>query len=338
MVDNVALGSTSIAVVAVLAFALKAWQDFDSFSLSRALVWPPSWQSAPALTGIALFFAVAAWHTLFKPSQAAETERVRQDKKRLFLAQMAEGLRWDQDPVKSDKSDDESDQKNDAGSKKEGDSAEKKEEEKKVKRPPSAKDLYDMLFDSVEERHVVEYGVDATSEPYLGVRQLFEERVPADLEEAVKFTVMSRSSLQEVHELSREELKRIAEFCDGTKLSDLLKLYKNITKHFGKGMAPKSIVEKAEACYKQLGDEQRKGLQILYPMVRPLLPMYATSVALMVFDSIVGACLWHSLSTVLDGVAAGTLTMEGLKWITARNMVTFGFSIFSRSDACPRLP
>jgi len=318
MAISLAIGSVGVPLAVLFAAVVQAWRDYEAFLQASTLLWPPSPRSAPALLGLSSLFFLACWRTFFSSKQAREAQRVRQDKKRLILAQMTQALKW---------ADDEEGEDADA-EKKEKDGKHKKAA---TKRPPATKDLYEMLFDDVEERHVTDYGIDAKSEPYLSVCQLFTERVAADLEDAVKFTNLSRNSFGGADDnMSSEDLKRVAEFRDGAKLEELLELYlEKICKHFGKNLAPKSAVAAAVECRRELGKEQRQGVWLLVPMLTPLIPVYAFSLALMIFDSIVGAALWHALSTVLDGVDAGTMTMEDLKWLTLQNQAKFIFCIFA---------
>jgi len=283
-----------------------------------SLLWPPSRRSAPALALLCVGFAVVVQQAFFRSAQTEESKRVRLTKKRLILAQMAQALKWDSDGAPAE---DESSQKDESGN----------GEEKKKKRPPTATELFEMLFDDVEERHATYYGIPATTDPYKGVLELFQERLPIDFQEAVKYTELARTSLEEVdNSMDGEDLKRVAEFRDGTKLAALLRLYdKKITKRFGKNIAPKGVVRLARECHKRTGLEQRKGLRRLVPMLVPLLPLYSFSILLMVFDSLTGAALWHSMSTVLDGVDAGTMSMEDLKWLSIRNQIKFVFIIFA---------
>merc|ERR1711959_502435 len=117
---------------------------------------------------------------------------------------------------------------------------EKTKEEPKKKRPPLSKDLFEMVYDDVEERHVTEYGIPADQEPYASTLALFKERLAADFEDAVKFTNLARqqasvSGLVKGTELDADDLKRVGEFLDGTKITELLDLYKkSICKAFGK--------------------------------------------------------------------------------------------------------
>merc|ERR1719160_1279856 len=95
-------------------------------------------------------------------------------------------LRWNEDLEEKDECED-----GKQNGKKNG-QEEKKKEEPKKKRPPLAKDLFDMVYDDVEERHVTDYGISADQEPYVSALALFKERLAADFEDAVKFTDLAR--------------------------------------------------------------------------------------------------------------------------------------------------
>merc|ERR1712193_213284 len=53
------------------------------------------------------------------------------------------------------------------------------------------------------------------------------------------------------------------------------------------------------------------------------------AIVLMVFDSLVGCVTYNGLATLLDGVAAGTMTMTELRWITAQAYLKLVFCIFA---------
>eukprot|EP00928_Gymnodinium_smaydae_P048628 TRINITY_DN32526_c0_g1_i1.p1 TRINITY_DN32526_c0_g1~~TRINITY_DN32526_c0_g1_i1.p1 ORF type:complete len:787 (-),score=116.79 TRINITY_DN32526_c0_g1_i1:561-2921(-) len=310
-------GILGVPLAVLLTGGFQAWQQYENVVHMYAFLWPPSRQSAPALSTLVLCFVLCCWRTFFQSGHTDEAKRVQQEKKRLTLAQMSQALKWAEETPQNSEGEDT------------GRNSEHEKDHESKKRPPSSKDLYEMLFDDIEERHVTEYGIDPTCEIYMGVLQLFRERLPIDLQDAVKFTTLARSSLEDVdNTMSKDEMKRVAEFRDGTKLSELIDLYLNkICKHFGKNFVPKEVVAAVMKCRKELGKEQRSGARLLIPMIASLLPIYVVGLALMIFDSIVGAALWHSLSTVLDGVHAGTMTMEDLKWVTVRNQVKFVFCI-----------
>eukprot|EP00746_Dinoflagellata_sp_MGD_P072318 gnl/MRDRNA2_/MRDRNA2_29360_c0_seq1.p1 gnl/MRDRNA2_/MRDRNA2_29360_c0~~gnl/MRDRNA2_/MRDRNA2_29360_c0_seq1.p1 ORF type:complete len:978 (+),score=236.21 gnl/MRDRNA2_/MRDRNA2_29360_c0_seq1:138-3071(+) len=284
--------------------------------------WPPTQKSMPVTTLLVILFVVIVKRTFFTGHESEEKKRVREDKKRLLLAQMSMALRWNEDMEEEDDSGD-SDKKG------------KKQEKPKKKRPPLAKDLFEMVYDDVEERHVTEYGIAADKEPYQSTLALFKERLAADFQDAVKFTNLARqeansSGAIQCQDLDADDLKRIAEFVDGTKLTELLDLYyKNISKAFGKRIIGKDLVKAAEKCKCEVAMEQRKGKAMLIPILKPLLPLYFFATVLMIFDSCVGCVTHNSLAALLDGVAAGTMTMTDLKWIVAQAYLKLVFCIFA---------
>merc|ERR550514_902790 len=75
--------------------------------------------------------------------------------------------------------------------------------------------------------------------------------------------------------------------------------------------------------------EQRKGMAMLWPILRPMMPLYLFAIVLMIFDSLVGCVTYNGLATLLDGVAAGTMTMTELKWVTAQAYLKLVFCIFA---------
>merc|ERR1719161_349495 len=68
---------------------------------------------------------------------------------------------------------------------------------------------------------------------------------------------------------------------------------------------------------------------MLLPILKPLMPLYLFAIVLMVFDSLVGCVTYNGLATLLDGVAAGTMTMTELRWITAQAYLKLVFCIFA---------
>jgi ABC-type multidrug transport system fused ATPase/permease subunit len=302
--------------------AVQLQSDFLSQATSASeLLWPPTKKSAPLNIFFVLFFAFIVKRIFFSGKQSAEKIRVQAEKRRLLLAQMSMALRWNEDL----------EEKDDKKEKKKG----QEEEEPKKKRPPLAKDLFDMVYDDVEERHVTEYGISADQEPYASTLALFKERLAADFEDAVKFTNLARqqasvSGLVQGADLDADDLKRVAEFLDGTKITELLDLYKKkISKAFGRHIIPKQYVKAAEECKRELAMEQRKGMILLLPILKPLMPLYLFAIVLMIFDSLVGCVTYNGLATLLDGVAAGTMTMIELRWIAAQAYLKLVFCIFA---------
>merc|ERR550514_1293401 len=75
--------------------------------------------------------------------------------------------------------------------------------------------------------------------------------------------------------------------------------------------------------------EQRKGMAMLWPILRPMMPLYLFAIVLMIFDSLVGCVTYNGLATLLDGVAAGTMTMTELRLVTAQAYLKLVFCIFA---------
>merc|ERR1712232_391510 len=68
---------------------------------------------------------------------------------------------------------------------------------------------------------------------------------------------------------------------------------------------------------------------MLWPALCPLLPMYAFSMCLMIFDASNGTVVFHSMKTLLDTVGTGGVTLEELKVITFQTYVKFIFCVFA---------
>merc|ERR1719313_855793 len=79
----------------------------------------------------------------------------------------------------------------------------------------------------------------------------------------------------------------------------------------------------------ELSREQRKSMTMLWPALRPVLPMYAFAACLMIFDASNGTVVFHSMKTLLDKVGAGEVTLEELRGITLQTYITFIFCVFA---------
>jgi ABC-type multidrug transport system fused ATPase/permease subunit len=288
-----------------------------------AAVWPPSKDSAPLLFSVSLIFAVCVKLTFFSCKETEETALVRKSKQRLITAQMVQALKWeDGDKVIDDEEKEDTDQPID-----------KKKVEKR--RPPSSKDLFEMLYDDIEGRHCTAFGIDAADERYTSVMSLFKERISEDLQHAVRYTRLARKTLSDATvDLDADDMKFCAQFVDGTKLTELIDLCESkVHKHFGKVFVPQDLLVQAKTAKKELLMTQRKGWSILLPMIKPLMPAYFVATILMAFDSCFGAMTWHGMATILDGVDAGAMQLSELRMLCLSNYVIFLFCIFSHLTA-----
>lgn len=322
--------STVVVAVAALGWQLHLETNTmpDAVWLQQGMasafevVWPPSAKSAPFLAMTLLNFIALIKKTFFSREITAESKRVRDTKRRLLLAQMTQVLRWD---VAEEAEELE----------KELDDNKENKEETKVRQPPSVADLFDMVYDEVEERHVTEFGIAADEEPYLSTLALFKERLTADFGDYVKFTEMARRQAKGEDvtsvdpDLSNDQLKRLPEFSDGTKLTELLDLSKKIKRAFGKNVLDKTLLRAAQHCQSKLAREQRKGMSMLWPILQGVLPMYGLAVLLMIFDASNGTVVFHSMKTLLDKVGAGDVTLERLRVVTLQTYVKFIFCVFA---------
>eukprot|EP00929_Paragymnodinium_shiwhaense_P121641 TRINITY_DN93968_c0_g1_i1.p1 TRINITY_DN93968_c0_g1~~TRINITY_DN93968_c0_g1_i1.p1 ORF type:complete len:955 (+),score=216.47 TRINITY_DN93968_c0_g1_i1:61-2925(+) len=291
--------------------------------------WPPSSTSAPFLALLVLSIAVLVKKTIFTVGESPESRRVRDVKKRLLLAQMTQALRWNAEDTEEEQGE---------ANRQEGEETQNtaSDKDKTRKTPPAAADLFEMVYDDVEERHVTEFGIPADAEPYNSTLALFKQRLTADFENYVQLTYLARREADgepiDVTELrlSSEDLKRLPEFADGVKLTELLELFnKKIKKAFGTGILDKSLLVAAETCSKEVSKAQRKGAAMLWPALRSVLPMYAVALVLMIFDASNGTVVYHSMKTLLDKVGAGTCTLEELKGMTMQAYVKFVFCVFA---------
>lgn len=303
---------------------------FHPWNEASTMFWPPSKQSAPMLMLLVTSFAILVKRTFFSNMETAECRRVREERRRLVHAQMVQALRWQEDDVIDE------DEEGEAST----------DKPKQKKRPPPAADLFEIVFDDVEERHVTDYNyvvpgkvdeeaVEKFHNLYQDTLLLFKDRLAADFEDYVKFTNIARLEAQGIpvavdSGLDNDDLKRVPEFADGTKLGDLLNLYhKKIRKAFGGNVLDKTLVQSASECQRLLAQEQRKGIQSLWPSLRPVLPIYGFAACLMIFDASNGTVVFHSTKSLLDQVGTGQVTLEHLGGVIFQTYIKFIFCVFA---------
>jgi len=309
--------ATIVAVCSVAFYALFSSADL-LYSADLTLLWPPSPRSAPALSLITFTFMAITIYIFVCRTGSAEQERVRSQKRKLIMAQLVQAMRWDEELPAADDAEE--------------------PEKRKEKKPPEIKELFEMLFDDVEEVHVTTFGIDPTDTAYAGVLDLFRTRLTPEIEEATRFTAISNGipSLVGAKEITaKDDLKRLTLYRDGAKLRDLLELHdKKIRKRFG-ALVPKALLRAARNTRDVTESEQRRGgLAILFSLVQPHLPLYFVSSMLMAFDSSLGAATWHSIASLLDGVDNGSMGVEDLKGIFLQTYVTLILCIFAHLTSC----
>ena len=201
------LGALAAAGAALLA------RNADTLSTIQSdAFWPPSRASAPFLSLLVAALAVLIAIVFCRPSASSATaELVSNDKRKLIMAQLSQAVKWDRE--------DEEDEETDEKKKKEKEEAKAKEK----KRPPESKDLFEMLYDDVEERHVTEHGIDAASAEYLGALALFKERLVPDIEEAARCTRFACEMAEPGDAEHSDDPTRVALFRDGARLKELVR-------------------------------------------------------------------------------------------------------------------
>jgi len=128
--------------------------------------------------------------------------------------------------------------------------------------------------------------------------------------------------------------KKITEFKDGTKLADLVELVqKKVLKQFGKTVLSDALIKDAKECVSATRREQRKGVALLIPIVAPLLPLYAVSVAMMSFDAVLFTTIWNGMGTHLDKIADGNMTLDELFWACVKCLMICCFCKFGNPGA-----
>ena len=108
--------------------------------------------------------------------------------------------------------------------------------------------------------------------------------------------------------------KRAALFRDGSRLRELVELHKKIGRHFSVAKELKPKLEAARAALRTFERESRRDAShVLWSLLRPQLPLFGLSCALMTFDSLVGALNYHMTARILDGVADGSVTLDEVR-------------------------
>ncbi len=197
---------------------------------SADLFWPPSQRSAPFLVAVSALVAAITVVSFCRSSSSAAIAKRMARKRQLVMAQLVQASRWERGDA-------------DDSEEKEGE-----EGDGKAAKPPETKDLFEMLFDEVEERHVTEFGIDPADPTYAGVLALFKARVAASVEEATRYTRMARggprdgpgatagatgATAERAGPVSAEDRRQMALFSDGARLKELLDLYDGKTRRGG---------------------------------------------------------------------------------------------------------
>jgi ATP-binding cassette subfamily B protein len=227
--------------------------------------------------------------------RAASNDAIREKRRKLAYAQLTEALAWDQVPGSPD----------DSGHKEDGED----------KRPPETKELFDILWCDVEERHIWDVcGFPADDPIYVACVALLKARASPDLAEASRCTRLARLRDSDPGSKPTDEATRVPLFRDGSKLKELVELHtKKIPKAFGP-LVTREELREAEATLAATEHDQRLGaMSLLFALFKPELPLYSLALALMAFDSYTGPRTFHAMATSLDGVHDGTLRIEELR-------------------------
>ena len=309
----------SLRIGAIVAGAAMLAHNVDMLSsIQGDTFWPPSRAAAPFLSMLVTAISILIGIVFFYPSASSATaDRVLEDKRKQIMAQLSQAVKWDRE--------DEEDEETDEAKKKET------EKEKKKKRPPESKDLFEMLYDDIEERHVIEHGIDAECAEYRGALSLFKERLVPDVEEAARCTRLACEMPEAGDAEMNDDPKRVALFRDGARLKELVRIYeKKIAKHFGKGLVPPHTFEAAKATLRTIEAGQRGGgVAVLFELLRPQLPLYALSLLLMAFDSAVGPATWHGVAALFDGIADGSTPLDSFGDTVMQTFATLTLCIFA---------
>jgi hypothetical protein len=180
-----------------------------------------------------------AYYCFFLEHDTKEEKQVREYKRVLTTAQMTQALRWDE------ATEEEKDKQEEGVS-------EKTDEKKKS--PPSAQSLFDMLFDSTEDKHITAFGIAKDDEWYALTMSLFKERINTEIKDALLNTKKARkgAALEE-----GDDAKVIADFSDGRKLAEVVELAKDkIAEHFGRDFVDAAELNRAKQYVDAIGVAQ----------------------------------------------------------------------------------
>ena len=321
----------SAIVLVPVARALATLFSRFEFSLASpampAALWPPSRESTPFLATVLAASLVACYRVFFRVAQSEAAQAVKAKKARLVLAQLAQTVRMERERAEQERRLAEGGALGGDG----GDDAERKV-------PPTAAALHELLYDTTEERHVTEFGIEALGdglEDYRRARALLSERLAAELAEGLdKSARADRAQFA-----SEEEAVALDKYRGGVVLRELLKLYtREVRRHFAQPLATRSatyapvvtaeterLAADARAYLAAIDAEQRAGKHAIVALLLPLMPTYLGGMALFLFESALGPALWAEMFTLLDRLADRTMAPGAFRGVLA---ATFGKWVF----------
>ena len=360
----VALASLILSTIARLVYT---WSRADvpqeiarvgmpkEIALLPVALWPPSRESLPALSIVLAASLVAIYRVFFRIAQSDAAQAVRAKKARLVLAQIGQTLQMERERAMQEDARTGADgqqmgqtlemecehAKQDARTGADGQQedaptgADNRYDERKT--PPTVAAVHELLYDTVEERHVTDFGVERLGrglEDYRATRELFTERLVAELAEGLEKTKRADSGAF----ASEEEAVALDKYRGGAVLRELLTLYRReIRPHFAAQLTttaatyPPAVTAETErharaaSVYLARDEGARAGKHAILQLLLPMLPMYGLGMVLFLFESAVGPALWASMFTLLDALADQTMAVGTFQRVL---VATFGKWVF----------
>jgi len=295
-------------------------------------VWaPPEWRVKWTVLGMMIVWA-SAYLYFSTVKQPEDWPRIIREKTRLTRALIKEYVLWQKPPEKEEAEEetDKGEAEKEPPPEEDGDTTAGggAKEEEKVRKPPTGKELFKLVWDEIEDKPVTELGVEEDAN-YREIWNLFVERLKADLERAQKLTKLARTIeegglewnaeikaktkiFETDDELNRQLLK---EYDDGSKLQDLITFVrKDVELAFGKDtVLPEAFVAAQEAYIKrEFGAISWQNSAPIYNILKPLLPVLTLSMIALCIESSVSHIVWHGMQLVLDGLLEGGKTQDDI--------------------------
>lgn len=285
--------------------------------------------SREAMIGIAVTVVLSLvgvyYYFFMGVNDTVEAKEVRLKKAKLALAQMAQTLVMEQERL-----DQVARMKTNGGQLPAG-------EDRKA--PTDSKALFEMLYDTVEERHLTEMGVEAmgvdgVGTEYQEVRELFRVRFAEDLRE-----LHSKTKRADTKSFANEvEANALVKYQGGAELREMVRLSETkICLNFSKPLTtdlrtyPPVVTEEVRAIIKECrkySDEFGPGrgqsggkYGAIFAVLRPQVPMYALGMFFFLVESFVGPAMWARMFTVFDKLQDHTTEMDQFFWL----LVSFFF-------------
>lgn len=298
-----------VALLAVAMGLLLIVKDhpYNPYNLYYKYVWPPSKDTIPGFCGLALTLFGLIYHQFFRFGDLPEWQRLRKERNKHVMLLMKQALEYE--TIQEEK------RKNRENKTKDGKDEDKEDKRKEKDRPPSAKELFAMVFDFVEEQHVCDVGIPPEDPTYLACLELFKKQMRFELVEGMAITRKARDITYQI--TADDDVSLIHRHFDGTKLQDAYFLWnEKVQKYFPEKrfgvIVSKTELTEVKKYLDEIGAAQRRTMKILWGIIGPLLPMYIVGMIIFSWDSMTGPMMWHKTNSVLDKVQDGSMSLSDL--------------------------